>query len=87
MEFAEQVENRSPKGSHIRSLAGRQNPVLIILNIIVFFNGGLDALRHQVVVQVIDLGGLKVVNVAQRHVKTNEELIDNEILKDDLVEV
>ena len=52
-----------------------------------FFNGGLDALGHQVVVQVIDLGGLKVVNVAQRHVKTNEELIDNEILKDDLVEV
>lgn len=51
------------------------------------FNCRLNTLGHQVVVEVIDLRGLEFVDVAQRHVKTNEELVDDEVLEDDLVEV
>ena len=51
------------------------------------FNCRLDALGHQVVVEVVYLRGLEFVDVTQRHIKTNEELIDDEILEDNLVEV
>ena len=51
------------------------------------FNCRLNALGHEVVVEVIDLRGLKFVDVTQRHVKANEELVDDEILEHDLVEV
>ena len=51
------------------------------------FNCRLDALGHEVVVEVVDLRGLEFVDGAERHVKTNEELVDDEILEDDLVEV
>lgn len=51
------------------------------------FNCRLNALGHEVVVEVIDLRGLELVDITQRHIETNEELVDDEILQDDLVEV